>query len=106
MNIDGPLTEEFFRNHPKIENLKLENHFLLTDALLETIVRNLQNLKVLTIYGMNDLSSQAFQIIKTHCKNLKVLDTKIWSQRYKIADWKCLFESNNGIEIYTETFNF
>ncbi|CAG9801501.1 unnamed protein product [Chironomus riparius] len=106
MNIDGPLTEEFFRNHPKIVDLKLENHFLLTDALLETIVRYLQNLKVLTIYGMNDLSSRAFEIIKTHCKNLKVLDTKIWSQRYKIADWKCLFESNNGIEIYTETFNF
>lgn len=106
MNIDGLLTEEFFMNHSKIENLKLENHFLLTDALLESIIRNLQNLKVLTIYGMNDLSSRAFEIIKTYCKKLRVLDMKIWSQRYNISDWKCLFESNNGIKIYTETFNF
>jgi len=106
MNIDGPLTAEFFRNHSKVEDLKIENHFLLTDALLETIVSNLPSLKVLTIYGMNELSARAFEIIKTHCKNLRVFDTKIWSQRYKIADWKCLFESNNGIEIYTETFNF
>jgi hypothetical protein len=106
MNIDGPLTAEFFRNHSKIEDLRIENHFLLTDDLLEAIVSRLENLKVLTIYGMNELSVHAFDIIKTHCKNLRVFDTKIWSQRYKIDDWKCLFESNNGIEIYTETFNF
>lgn len=104
INIDQPIEHEFFALHSMVENLSLENFFHLDDTLLEVIVQNLPNLKTFKIHGLNKLTSRAFQIIKTHCRHLQVLDTKIWTQKFTVINWKCLFENN--IKIYTETFNF
>lgn len=105
-NIEEPMTEEFFRNHSKVINLKLENIFELDDTLLEAVVRNMPGLEKLAIYGLNNLSGQSFEIMAKYCKQLRVLDMRTWSQRYSSKDWKCLFDSNNGIEIYVENFDF
>jgi Leucine-rich repeat (LRR) protein len=100
------VTSEFFVRHNKIEDLVLENIFELNDDILKSIGENLgDKLKVLRIFGLNQLTDNALEIIKDHCKELKVLDMKTWSQRFKHEEWKCLHVIN-GLQIYTEKFDF
>ncbi|KAG5677448.1 hypothetical protein PVAND_007206 [Polypedilum vanderplanki] len=99
------IENDVFIIHNKIEELALINYFHLNDEQLEAIVSNLNNLKVFKIHTMCKLTANSFQIMRKYCKNLRVLDMKTWSQQFNINDWKCLFDIN-GIEIYTENFNF
>jgi hypothetical protein len=98
------INDEFFTLHTKVEELALINFFHLNDALLEVIVTNLKGLRVLKIHTLCNLTARAFQIMREHCKNLRVLDMKTWSQAFSANDWKCLYDIS-GIEIYRENFD-
>lgn len=103
MNIND-ITSEFFDRHNKIENLVLRNTFHLNDEILKSICEKLKKLKILKIFGLNELTDNALNIIKDHCKELKILEMTSWSQRFKNEEWKCLYVIN-GLQIYTENFN-
>lgn len=103
-SIDGPIDGNFFVVHQKIEELQLVNVYNVDDALLESIMTNLMNLRVLRILGDNHLTVRAFTIIKENCKKLKIFEMTKWDQKFKRDDWKDLLEIN-GLQIYTEHFD-
>lgn len=105
MNVDQ-LEAAFFVQHNKLENLVLRNIFNLDDNLLQAIAENSGNsLKVLRIFGLNNLTASTFDIIKENCKTLKVFESATWSQQFKNDEWKCLYEIK-GLKIYPEKFDY
>lgn len=104
MNV-ADITPQFFVHHNKITDLTLRNIFHIDDDLLQAITVNLSQLKILRIFGLNHLTRNALNIIKSNCKHLKVFESAAWSQQFKAEDWKCLFEIN-GLATYYEKFNF
>lgn len=105
MNVNQ-IEPEFFVHHNRLESLVLRNIFNLNDNLLEAMASNNgRSLKVLRIFGLNELSARALAIIKEHCKSLRVLEMATWSQQFKKDEWKCLY-AINGLKIYTEKFDF
>jgi hypothetical protein len=105
MNVDQ-LEPVFFIQHNKLENLVLRNIFQLDDNILQAIAENSGNsLKVLRIFGLNNLTVRAFDIIKENCKSLEIFETATWTQQFKNDEWKCLYDIN-GLKIYPEKFDF
>lgn len=104
MNVNQ-LTTEFFVHHNKLENLVLRNIFQLDDNILQAIVDNSgKSLRVLRIFGLNNLTARAFAIIKK-CIKLKVFETATWTQQFKNDEIKCLYEIS-GLKIYPEKLDF
>lgn len=105
MNVNQ-LEPGFFIQHNKLETLILRNVFELNDNLLQAIAESSgYSLKVLRIFGLNNLTGRAFEILKENCKSLKIFEMATWSQQFKNDEWKSLYEIN-GLKIFTEKFDF
>lgn len=96
-NCEG-LSSHFFEVHTQIEDLILYV-FNLDDTILMSIATNLRNLKSLRIFGNNQLTSEAFNIIGENCKSLKVIEITHWVQKFKNDEWKSLTKIN-GLQIF------
>lgn len=97
VNCQG-LTPQFFVTHKKIEELHLDV-YELNDVILQSITTNLNNLKVLKIFGNNHLTAVAFNMIATNCKRLKIIEITHWVQKFTNGEWKALAKIN-GLEIF------
>lgn len=103
ISLDGLIDSNFFVVHKNIQELVFEHVYNIDDALLESITSNCSKLRVLKIFGDNQLTSRAFHIISGNCHRLKVLEMSKFDQKFTTDDWKCLFEIN-GLQVFQETF--
>lgn len=101
MSLDGISDDNFFIRHNNIEELIFEYVFNINDDLITDLSRNLRNLKVLKIFGDNQMTSGVFKIIRNNCVQLKVFEMTGWIQKFKKCQWECLHEIN-GLHIYVE----